>query len=443
MKIAVVGAGYVGLVTSTCLAEIGHYVTCIDSNQKKIELMKKGIAPLYEPGLTELMQKNCELGRLSFTVSYEEAFEQRDVIYIAVGTPENSDGSANLMYVEEVATTIALTAKKDTIVVTKSTVPVGTNDRLQEIIDRNKLYHINISVVSNPEFLREGSAIYDSFYGDRIVVGAKSKEAANVIEELNRPFGIPVYKTDIRSAEMIKYASNAFLATKISFINEIANICERVGADVTKVAGGMGLDRRIGADFLKAGIGYGGSCFPKDTKALIQIAGNVAYNFELLNGVVKVNQKQPHILLNKLYERLDDAKGKKIAVLGLAFKPNTDDMREAPSIQIVNELIQAGAEVYAYDPIAMENAKKILGTQVIYVNTIEQAIKGAHAVLILTEWEEIKKIDRSLFNLMTYPLILDGRNCFEVEEMKQLNYEYRSIGREPVFPHFQALSESW
>lgn len=443
LKLAVVGTGYVGLVTGITLSEIGHHVTCIDIDEAKVAIMRNGISPIYEPGLSELMTKNMQAGRLSFTSSYEEGFHEADVIYIAVGTPENEDGSANLTYVENVATTIALTAKKDTIVVTKSTVPVGTNDRLRQIINHNKLYHINIEIVSNPEFLKEGSAIYDSFNGDRIVIGASSERAAKMIEEVNRPFGIPVYKTDIRSAEMIKYSSNAFLATKISFINEIANICERVGADVEQVALGMGLDKRIGPEFLKAGIGYGGSCFPKDTKALIQIAGNVEYDFELLKGVVNVNKKQQRILLDKLYERVGDVAGKKIGILGLAFKPNTDDMREAPSILIVNELVKAGAIVYAYDPIAVENARKMLGDVIVYTEDIAQAIENAHATLILTDWDEIKNVDLAIFKSMKTSLIFDGRNSFCINEMEELDCEYFSIGRKASKPHLQVSLESW
>lgn len=434
MKLAVVGAGYVGLVTSACLAEIGHHVICIDKDREKVETMKEGLSPIYEPGLSDLMKKNMKCGRLSFTTDYMEGLIDADIVYIAVGTPENEDGSANLSYVEEVATTIGQTAKKDTIVVTKSTVPVGTNNRLQKIIDLNKLYHIKIEIVSNPEFLKEGSAIYDSFQGDRIVIGANCEKAANVIEEINRPFGIPIYKTDLRSAEMIKYASNAFLATKISFINEIANICERVGADIEQVAVGMGLDKRIGPQFLKAGIGYGGSCFPKDTKALIQIAGNVQYDFELLKGVVNVNKKQQKKILNKVYELIDNVKGKKIAVLGLSFKPNTDDMREAPSVFIVNELATLGAKVYAYDPIAEENAKKVLDSSVVYVGKIDEALEEADAVLILTEWDEIRNLDISIFKTMKYPLIIDGRNCFELSVIDNYPIEYHSIGRSVLYP---------
>lgn len=432
LKLAVVGAGYVGLVTAICLAEIGHVVTCIDRDEAKIEIMKKGKSPIYEPGLCELMTKNMTAGRLQFTSNNEQGLKDAAVIYIAVGTPENTDGSANLTFVEEVAITIAQTVKHDTIVATKSTVPVGTNNQLQKMMNFHKTDNVNIDVVSNPEFLREGSAIFDMFHGDRIVIGAESEYAANLVEEINQPFGIPVYKTNIRSAEMIKYASNAFLATKISFINEIANICERVGADVEQVAIGMGLDRRIGQNYLQAGIGYGGSCFPKDTKALIQIAGNVAYDFELLKGVVNVNKKQQRILLDKLYERMKDLTGKKIAVLGLAFKPNTDDIREAPAVVIANDLAKAGAHVYAYDPIAIENAKKTMDASIIYVENIEQAIEKADVALIVTEWNEIKNLDVTIFHKMNEPLIIDGRNCFPLHVMEQCKIEYHSIGRRTV-----------
>lgn len=432
MKLAVVGTGYVGLVTGVCLAEIGHQVVCIDVDEIKVENLKKGILPIYEPGLNELMKNNVDIGRLSFTSSHRVGFEEAEVIYIAVGTPQNEDGSANLAYVEAVAIAIAQTVKKDTIVVTKSTVPVGTNDRLQMIINQKLTDPIDIEVVSNPEFLREGTAIHDTFRGNRIIIGANTEKAASLIEEINKPFGIHIYKTDIRSAEMIKYASNAFLATKVSFINEIANICERVGADVEKVAMGMGLDDRIGSAFLNAGIGYGGSCFPKDTKALIQIAGNVEYDFELLKGVVNVNQNQPRILIKKLYSILGTLEGKKIAVLGLAFKPNTDDIREAPSVHITKELINAGAKIYAFDPVAVENAKRTLSPSIIYVEKLEHAIAGADAALILTEWNEIKNMDVSIFKTMKYPLILDGRNCFDINVMKSFQFEYHSVGRPAI-----------
>ena len=429
MNITVVGTGYVGLVTGVSLSEIGHRVTCIDIDKVKVEKMNKGISPIFEPSLDELMIKNIEENRLFFTTDHTTGFHNADVIYIAVGTPEKEDGSANLSFVEQVAKEIATHVTKDAVVVTKSTVPVGTNDKIKDIINENLVNKVQIDVASNPEFLREGSAIHDSFNGDRIVIGSDSEQAANIIEEVNKPFGVPAYKTDIRSAEMIKYASNAFLATKISFINEIANICERVDANVEDVAEGMGMDKRIGDKFLNAGIGYGGSCFPKDTKALIQIADNVLYDFELLKSVVNANEKQKTLLIDKLNERFTSLRGKRIAVLGLAFKPNTDDMREAASIVVTEKLIEQGAEVVAYDPIAKDNAKSILSDRTFYADSVEEAVKESDAVLILTEWDEIKNVDLSVFKSMKYPLVIDGRNCFSLEEMKDNNIEYHSVGR--------------
>ncbi|WP_106496253.1 UDP-glucose dehydrogenase family protein [Lentibacillus sp. Marseille-P4043] len=433
MNIAVVGTGYVGLVTGVSLSEIGHHVTCIDIDEAKVEKMQNGISPIYEPGLSELMTKNIGKNRLFFTTNHREGFEHAEVIYIAVGTPENEDGSANLNFVEQVAKNIAEHVKQDTVVVTKSTVPVGTNHKLKQIINTNLVHDVKVDMVSNPEFLKEGSAIHDSFHGDRIVIGSDSEKASNLLEEVNKAFGVAIYRTDIRSAEMIKYAANAFLATKISFINEISNICELVDANVEDVAEGMGLDKRIGNKFLNAGIGYGGSCFPKDTKALIKIAGNVDYDFELLKGVVNVNKKQQGLLIDKLNNRFDSLKSKKVAVLGLAFKPDTDDMREAASIVITEELVKHGAEVIAYDPIAMDNAKQILNSEVQYAENVEEAIKGADAALILTEWDEIKNIDLNLFDTMNYPLVIDGRNCFALDTMKDYRVEYYSVGR-PFVP---------
>lgn len=440
MNIAVVGTGYVGLVTGVSLAEVGHSVTCIDIEQSKVEKMRKGISPIYEPGLAELMKKNISNGRLFFTTSHEEGFREAKVIYIAVGTPENADGSANLKFIDQVAKDIAKNIVQDTVVVTKSTVPVGTNKRIYQIIKRELLNDVRIDTVSNPEFLKEGSAIYDSFNGDRIVIGSDNDDASLVIEEINKPFGVPVYKTDLKSAEMIKYASNAFLATKISFINEISNICELLGANIEDVAKGMGMDQRIGSQFLKAGIGYGGSCFPKDTKALIQIAGNVNYDFELLKGVVNVNKKQQALLINKLMDRMPSIENKKIAVLGLAFKPNTDDMREAASIIITDELIKGGATVVAYDPIAIENAKDILNPEIQYTLSLEEAIRDSEAVLILTEWDEIKNISLEVFNTMKYPLVIDGRNCFDIDDMKEKLIEYHSVGRPSAFRENKILT---
>lgn len=433
MKIAVVGTGYVGLVTGTCLSEIGHQVTCVDIDQEKVEKMRNGISPIFEPGLDDLMKKNIERNHLSFTTDHTKAFLSADVIYIAVGTPEKEDGSANLTFVEQVAIDIATHIEKDVIVVTKSTVPVGTNHWIKKVIEQHLVNQVKVDIVSNPEFLREGAAIYDSFHGDRIVVGSDNERAGAVIEEINKPYGIPVFKTDIRSAEMIKYAANAFLATKISFINEISNICERVEANVEDVAVGMGMDQRIGSRFLNAGIGYGGSCFPKDTKALVQIAGNVEYEFELLKGVIEVNKKQQKILIEKLHDRFGSLEGKRFAVLGLAFKPETDDMREAASIPITNYLIGQGAEVVAYDPVAMEQAKKIINRNVLYADSSLEALINADATLILTEWTEIKELHPSeIVANMKESVIFDGRNCFDTKEMKKYDIEYYSMGRPTV-----------
>ncbi|KOF09021.1 UDP-glucose 6-dehydrogenase [Planococcus glaciei] len=432
MKITVVGAGYVGLTTSVCLSEIGHEVTCVDVDQIKIDKMKQGYVPIYEPGLKDLMLKNIRKNRLFFSTEHKKSFLYAEVIYIAVGTPENADGSANLKAVEQVAKSIASYIQQSTVVVIKSTVPVGTNEKVKQIIQQNLENQVKVDVVSNPEFLREGSAVYDSFNGDRIVIGAEQKEAADLLAEINRSFGIPIYQTDVKSAEMIKYASNAFLATKISFINEISNVCELLGADVEDVAVGMGLDKRIGIDFLKAGIGYGGSCFPKDTKALIQIAGNVNYDFKLLKGVVEVNKQQQGLLVKKVIERLGSLGGKKISVLGLSFKPNTDDMREAASILIINELIKLGAEVIGYDPVAIDNARLALEGSAQFTESLEVALENSDAALIVTEWPEIKNIDINLFEKMKNPLVIDGRNCFSLDFMKSYGVEYHSIGRPSV-----------
>ncbi|MBD8069407.1 UDP-glucose dehydrogenase family protein [Bacillus sp. PS06] len=433
MKIAVIGTGYVGLVTGVCLSDIGHNVTCIDIDAEKVSKMREGFSPIYEPGLEELMVKNIENGRLHFTTEHAVGFKDADAIYIAVGTPQKEDGSANLSYIEQAAKDISLHLTKNTVVVTKSTVPLGTNDHIKEVIVNHLVNDVQVEVVSNPEFLREGSAVKDTFYGDRIVIGANNEQAANLIEEINKPFGTPVYKTDIRSAEMIKYASNAFLATKISFINEIANICEKVGANIEDVAVGMGQDSRIGSQFLKAGIGYGGSCFPKDTNALVQIAGNLEHDFELLKSVIRVNNKQQNLLITKLVERFGSLEGMNVAVLGLAFKPNTDDMREAASIIVIRKLIELGANVVAYDPIAIENAKQYLPVNVTYVTEVDSALMGANVALILTEWEDVKNIElNKVSNLMNEAIVFDGRNCFELEAVKSSGIEYYSIGRPNV-----------
>jgi UDPglucose 6-dehydrogenase len=430
MQIAVVGTGYVGLVTGVCLSDIGHDVTCVDIDEEKVKRMKQGISPIYEPGLEELMKKNIAAGRLHFTTNHAEAFADAKVIYIAVGTPMREDGRADLQYVEQVAKDIGENIQQDVIVVTKSTVPVGTNERVRDIVREYSQGKFRVDVVSNPEFLREGSAVYDTFHGDRIVIGADNEEAAKVIEEINKPFGIPIFKTDIRSAEMIKYASNAFLATKISFINEIANLCEKLGANVVDVAKGMGMDDRIGSKFLQAGIGFGGSCFPKDTNALVQIASFVEHEFHLLKSVIQVNNEQQRLLVKKAKERFGSLKGKRVALLGLAFKPNTDDMREAASIVLSKELIEEGAEVVGYDPIAIPNAKRVMPQEVQFTDSIQAALEGADLAFIVTEWEEIKKLPISEYvKWMKQPYIFDGRNCYDLQEVKQYSVEYHSVGR--------------
>lgn len=434
MKIAVAGTGYVGLVTGTCLAEMGQTVVCFDVQKEKIAALQQGRSPIYEPGLEPLIQKNMNAGRLSFTADEKEAYGEADIVFLAVGTPEKEDGSADLTYMEAAVFSIARTMTKDIVLVTKSTVPVGTNERIRALMERWKPPFLRTSVISNPEFLREGSAVHDWFYGDRIVIGASEadKEAAELLSRLYEPLGIPIVRTDLASAEMIKYASNAFLATKISFINEIANICEKVGATIDDVAYGIGLDKRIGSHFLQAGIGYGGSCFPKDTKALVQIAGNVQHKFELLEAVIQVNNHQQALLVEKAKQHMS-LRGKNVALLGLAFKPNTDDVREAASLVIANRLLAEGAHVVAYDPIATDNAKNHLPSTIRYASSVAEAIRGADAAFIVTEWDVIKQTPLSVFReKMRTPIIFDGRNCYSLDEAKQANVTYVSIGRAEV-----------
>ncbi|PGZ80225.1 UDP-glucose 6-dehydrogenase [Priestia megaterium] len=434
MNIAVVGTGYVGLVTGVCLSEINHQVTCIDIDKEKVSRLRKGISPIYEPGLSELMEKNIKKGTLQFTSEHDQGFKNAEVIFIAVGTPQQVDGSANLTFVSEVAKSIAQNVKQDVIVVTKSTVPVGTNYMVQNIIEENIINsNVKVKIASNPEFLREGSAIQDTFNGDRIVIGTDDEETANILENMYKPMGLPIFKTDISSAEMIKYASNAFLATKISFINEISNICEKLGANVEDVADGMGYDRRIGRNFLNAGIGYGGSCFPKDTHALVQIAGGVEHNFKLLKSVIEVNNNQQRLMVDKIKSRFNSLEGKVITLLGLAFKPNTDDMREAASIVLAKELVAHGAVVKSYDPIAMENAKSLLPDTIQYYSSAKQALECADAAVIVTEWDEFKNMDLAeLHSLMNEAIVFDGRNCFDEKRVIQADIEYHSVGRKSL-----------
>ena len=434
MKITVLGTGYVGLSTGVCLAEIGHDVVCIDIDERKIKNLQQGISPIYEPGLDRLLSKNIQAGRLNFTTSHLEGMKAADIIIIAVGTPQGDDGGADLSYIEQAARDIAVHLKHNAIVVIKSTVPVGTNDYIKKILEEHANKGVRISMVSNPEFLRQGSAMYDTMHADRIIIGSDNEEAAKKVEEMYLPLHVPILFTTVRSAEMIKYASNAFLATKISYINEIANVCEAVGADVQDVAKGMGKDKRIGEAFLNPGIGYGGSCFPKDVKALLKTANLYGTNFSLLKETIAINENQQHLLVEKATKRLGDLKGKKIAMLGLSFKPETDDMREAPSIKISRALSQMGANVVAYDPIATNNAKKVIGDIIDYANSAYEAADGADALFIVTEWEEFKQIDlTSLLQKMKEPIIFDGRNCYEVEKLKTCEaVEYYPIGKPAV-----------
>ncbi|PEK04145.1 UDP-glucose 6-dehydrogenase [Bacillus wiedmannii] len=432
MKITIIGTGYVGLITGVGLAMLGHSVTCFDINDEKIERIKQGDLPIYEAGLYELINDACENDCLTFTTSRVKAFYDAEFIFIAVGTPSLLDGTADLTYIRSACDDIGTYATNDIIVVTKSTVPVGTNDVMRGWIEEKLQNRYELHIVSNPEFLREGSGIYDFFQGDRIVIGADNEEAARKVENLYSELRLKTYVTNIKSAEMIKYASNAFLATKISFINEISNICEKVGANVLDVAKGMGMDKRIGASFLNAGIGYGGSCFPKDTKALVQIAGNVAHDFRLLKAVIEVNNKQQLLLIEKAKKVLNMNK-KRIAVLGAAFKPNTDDIRDAPSLIMIKELIHIGADVVLYDPKAIPNMKNIFGETIQYSECIDESIRGASAAFIMTEWEAIRAYPLERYaQLMREPILLDGRNCYTIEDVKKQEIDYYSVGRESI-----------
>ncbi|MFJ8247134.1 UDP-glucose dehydrogenase family protein [Peribacillus asahii] len=433
-NITIVGAGHVGLITGVTLAEIGHQVVCYDIDQKNITLMNKGISPFYEPDLNDLLKKNLNKGQLLFTSNPKEALVDAEIIYITVGTPTNENGGINLTYIEEAAKTIGEhVTKQEVIVVTKSTVPVGTNKLIKQLIEKNLIHAVHVEMVSNPEFLREGAAIYDTFSADRIIIGSDCEKAAAIIEEINRPFDTTIVKTDILSAEMIKYSSNAFLATKISFINEIANLCEKVGANIEEVAYGMGLDLRIGTPFLQAGIGFGGSCFPKDTRALLQKATEVEQPLEILESVIKVNKQQRYVLIHKAKQHFGHLKDKKIAILGLAFKPNTNDVRESIAIDIASELVTQGAFVIAYDPLALEETKKILGEKIHYAQSIEEAITNTDMVFITTDWDEIKEFSLEKYGkLMHNPVIFDGRNCYPLKVVSEYNLDYYSVGRPAI-----------
>ena len=429
MKIAIAGSGYVGLVTGTCLAELGNDVVCVDIDKEKINKLNKGQVPIYEPGLDELIKRNKKEGRLSFTTDLKDAVKKSDIIFICVGTPPKDNGEADLSHVEAAARTIAEVMDKYKVIVEKSTVPVQTGEDVARTIKNYNKHNVKFDVVSNPEFLREGSAVNDFLNPDRIVIGADSEKAINMMKELYKPLKAPILVTNIKSAELIKHASNSFLATKISFINAIANICEKTGADVEKVAEGMGYDKRIGKAFLNAGLGYGGFCFPKDAEAFIRIAEKLGYDFKLLKAVQEINKEQKELFVKKIEKSLWILKKKRIAILGLSFKPNTDDMRFAPSIDIINALQKEGANIQAYDPEAMENAKKIL-KGVTYCKDAYEAAKGADALIILTEWNEFKELDlKKIKSLLNNPLIIDGRNIYGPAIVKKEGFKYISIGR--------------
>ena len=435
MNICVVGTGYVGLVTGAVFADLGNDVVCVDKVRAKIDSLKAGRMPIYEPGLEEMVARNVDDGRLTFTTDLPAGVRQSEVIFIAVGTPPRETGETDLSHVEAVAAEIGRTMDRYKVVVNKSTVPVGTGELVREVVARHQPTPIEFDVVSNPEFLREGSAIEDTLRPDRIVIGALSQPAAMRLVELYAPLERPMIITDLPSAEVIKYASNAFLAAKISFINAIANVCEAAGADVTQVMKGMGLDDRIGAAFLQAGLGYGGSCFPKDVDSLVHTAGQLGYDFRLLKSVVEINRERAARLVETIRKVLSPLDGKTVAVLGLAFKPNTDDMREAKSVEVIEQLQAAGATVRAYDPVATDNARALLPAGVTYSASPYEAAQDADAVVLVTEWNEFKFINlERLRRVLRRRVIFDGRNIWEPERMRRLGFEYYSIGRKPVIP---------
>lgn len=435
-KIAVAGTGYVGLVAGVCFAEVGHQVTCVDIDEKKVKLMESGVSPIYEAGLEELMQKNYAEGRLHYTTDYKSAYKDADAIFIGVGTPENPDGSANLSYIATVARQIAENVEKDCLVVVKSTVPVGTNDKVEQFIKDFLVNDVKVEVASNPEFLAQGTAVHDTLHAARIIIGTESKWAENILMKIYEPFHLPIVSVDRRSAEMIKYASNDFLALKISYMNDIANLCELVGANIQDVSKGMSYDQRIGNKFLNAGIGYGGSCFPKDTKALEYLAIQNGYELRTIKAAIDVNRDQKTMLYKKACRRLITFNGLKVAVLGLTFKPGTDDLREAPSLENIPLLLEAGADIYAYDPVGKDNFNKrypegkIGQGSIKYVESTEEALRDANICFIFTEWGEIKAVKPEDYRrLMKTSLVYDGRNLYNVKVMNEVGVEYYSIGR--------------
>ena len=435
MKIAVVGTGYVGLVTGTCFAETGNQVTCVDINAEKVKQMQAGKIPIYEPGLDDLFQRNTQEGRLHFTTSLQEGIEGAKVIFLALPTPPGADGSADLKYILQVADDLGPILSDYTVIIDKSTVPVGTSDKVREAIAKNA--KVDFDVVSNPEFLREGVAVEDFMKPDRVVIGTQSDRAKDLMSRLYAPLvrqGNPIIFMDERSAELTKYAANAFLATKITFMNEIANLCELVGANVDEVRKGIGTDSRIGKRFLFAGIGYGGSCFPKDVQALAKTSTENDYEFKILDSVMKVNENQKTKLIPHLMKHFKgDLKGKKIAMWGLAFKPYTDDIREAPSLYNIDALLELGASVSAYDPEAMGHVKQVMGDKISFTKSPYEALDGADALLIVTEWPQFRTPDfERMDSLLKNKVIFDGRNLYELNQMQELGYTYYSIGRQTI-----------
>ena len=428
-SICVIGAGYVGLVTGTCFADLGNRVICLDIDEGKVERLKNGMLPIYEPGLEEMVRRNSAGGRLSFTTSYQEALAEAEFVFIAVDTPSGTEGEADLRSVRAAARSIATCLDHPMVIVNKSTVPIGTGDWVADIINRHRQNGVEYWVVSNPEFLREGSAVHDFLNPDRVVLGSENREAAEKVAQLYLPLRAPIIVTDLRTAEMIKYASNAFLASRISFINEIASICERLGADVKEVVAGMGYDKRIGSSFLDAGLGFGGSCFPKDVRALAHMAAIHGCHPQLLRAVLEINADKRRLVVQKLRDILGKLDEQVIGVLGLAFKPNTDDMREAPALELVHLLQHEGARVRAYDPVAMDNARRVL-PEVTYCADPYEVAAGADALLIATEWNEFKQLDLArIRQAMRRPVLVDGRNIYEPERLQALGFVYRGVGR--------------
>ncbi|MFA5974952.1 MAG: UDP-glucose/GDP-mannose dehydrogenase family protein [Elusimicrobiota bacterium] len=428
-NVCVIGCGYVGLVTGACLSEIGHRVVCVDNDPEKISALKAGKIPIYEPGLEKLVSKNVKAKRLSFAGQLAESVQKAQVVFIAVGTPPRPDGSADLTFIESVAREIALNLRHYTVVAEKSTVPVETGEQVERTIMRYNKKQIPFDIVSNPEFLREGTAIEDFLHPDRLVIGVKSKRARKIMTELYAPLKAKIVVTDLKSAEIIKHASNSFLATKISFINAVGRVCELVGADVTQVADGMGLDPRIGRSFLHAGIGFGGFCLPKDLEAFHYISRKVGYDFDLLRTVKEVNEQQRALFVKKIEESVWILKGKTIGILGIAFKAHTDDIRFAPSIDIIERLQNLGTRIRAYDPVAQEKAETVL-KNVTFCRTPYETAQGADCLALMTEWPEFKTLDfKRIKRLMTHPVLIDGRNLYEPGRIRDLGFEYHDMGR--------------